>query len=199
MPDRDLGPGCGRIGVIGRNRIVELELALLGELQNRGGGELLGDRADAKLGVERIRYIPLAVGEAIGLLENDFAVFGNEDGATESIRVDVGFKKSVRVRSVCIQGGRCGLSELPTARPSRRQSKRERKTGAYRLPRSMTLRQSIRFNGYVVLANPPSTTTISPVTKRLPAISDIMVSATSSAVTQRWSGVALARRSIRRS
>ena len=37
----------------------------------------------------------------------------------------------------------------------------------------------------VVLAKPPSTTTISPLTKRLPAISDIIVSATSSAVTQR--------------
>src|SRR5207247_5108144 len=46
----------------------------------------------------------------------------------------------------------------------------------------------------VELENPPSITTTSPVTKRFDWTSDIMVSATSYAVTQRRSGVNLARR-----
>src|SRR5262245_39361653 len=45
----------------------------------------------------------------------------------------------------------------------------------------------------VELENPPSITTTSPVTNRFDWISDIIVSATSSAVTTRLSGVALAR------
>src|SRR5215469_6047981 len=51
----------------------------------------------------------------------------------------------------------------------------------------------------VELENPPSTTTISPVTKRLPSMSESIVSATSSAVTTRFNGVSLARRPIRSS
>src|SRR5581483_2662020 len=54
---------------------------------------------------------------------------------------------------------------------------------------------SLRF-GYVVLENPPSTMMISPVTKRLCRIRLSMLSATSSSVQQRLSGVYLARRSI---
>src|SRR5258706_12968371 len=52
---------------------------------------------------------------------------------------------------------------------------------------------------YVELVKPPSMTMISPVTKRLPSIRLIIVSATSSAVTTRFSGVALARLPIRSS
>src|SRR6185503_2556625 len=52
---------------------------------------------------------------------------------------------------------------------------------------------------YVELAKPPSMTMISPVTKRLPCTRLIMVSATSSAVTTRLSGVAFARLPIRSS
>src|SRR6266702_4593496 len=51
----------------------------------------------------------------------------------------------------------------------------------------------------VELENPPSTTMISPVTRRFDWMSDIMVSATSSAVTQRLSGVAFARLPMRSS
>src|SRR5579871_318092 len=46
---------------------------------------------------------------------------------------------------------------------------------------------------YVTALKPPSTTTIMPVTLLLPSIRLIAVSATSSAVTTRRSGVALAR------
>jgi hypothetical protein len=49
---------------------------------------------------------------------------------------------------------------------------------------------------YVVLENPPSTIIISPVTKRLCKIKLSMLSATSSSVQQRLSGVYLARRAI---
>ena len=49
---------------------------------------------------------------------------------------------------------------------------------------------------YVVLENPPSTIMISPVTKRLCKIRLSMLSATSSSVQQRLSGVYLARRAI---
>src|SRR6266704_3205081 len=51
----------------------------------------------------------------------------------------------------------------------------------------------------VELENPPSITITSPVTKRFDWTSDIMVSATSSAVTQRLNGVSLARRAMRSS
>src|SRR5262249_52327330 len=52
---------------------------------------------------------------------------------------------------------------------------------------------------HVELLKPPSMTTTSPVTNRLPDTRLIMVSATSSAVTQRLSGVALARLPIKSS
>src|SRR5262249_9201191 len=52
--------------------------------------------------------------------------------------------------------------------------------------------EAVQHAAYVVLAKPPSMTTVSPLTKRLPMMSESMVSATSSGVTQRASGVALA-------
>jgi hypothetical protein len=56
-----------------------------------------------------------------------------------------------------------------------------------------------RATPQVVAAKPPSITTISPLTNDIDAIRATTVSATSSAVTQRRSGVSLARRSMSRS
>jgi hypothetical protein len=45
-------------GVVLRDRVVEAELALLGQLQDRRGGELLGDRAEPKLVSGGWRQVP---------------------------------------------------------------------------------------------------------------------------------------------
>eukprot|EP01136_Pigoraptor_vietnamica_P017896 Opistho-1_new@63683 len=65
--DRHLVPGCRRIGQIGLDRRVELHLAAFLEQQDRGGGELLGHRAEAELGVAVIGDLPFEIRRAIAL------------------------------------------------------------------------------------------------------------------------------------
>ena len=64
---------------------------------------------------------------------------------------------------------------------------------------AVPMRYGKHHSGYVELEKPPSTTTISPVTKGLCSTSASIDWATSSAVTQRLSGVCLARASMKRS
>ncbi len=60
---------------------VELDGAHGHLLHDQHGSELLGDGAKAKLHVRRVRDVPLAIGQAITLFENDLVVVRDQHGA----------------------------------------------------------------------------------------------------------------------
>ena len=73
------------VGQVLADGVVQRQLAGLDELQRRHGGEHLVHRADAELGVGRVRRAALSVGKAPGVLEQDLAVAGDEHGAGELV------------------------------------------------------------------------------------------------------------------
>ncbi len=83
MVDGDLVPGGGGIGLVHLDGICELELALLSELEDGDGSELLGDGPEAELGFARVGDVPFGVGEAIALAQQGLAVLGDEDDTAE--------------------------------------------------------------------------------------------------------------------
>lgn len=87
-----------------RGRVVERELFLFDELEDRCRGEGLGDGGEAELGVGRVGDVPLAVGEAVGFREDDFAVAGGERGAGEVDGLEVLVDRGGGILSEC-RGG----------------------------------------------------------------------------------------------
>src|SRR5690242_13232764 len=81
VEDGDLVPGGGSVRHVLLDGIVNLEFATLFQKKDGGGGELLGDGADAELGSWRVRDLPFQVGEAVTLVEKHFAVARYEHGA----------------------------------------------------------------------------------------------------------------------
>ena len=60
---------------------VELDGALGHLLHDQHGSELLGDGAKTKLNVRRVGNVPLAIGQAVTLFENDLVVVRDQDRA----------------------------------------------------------------------------------------------------------------------
>jgi hypothetical protein len=71
------------------DRVLELDLALLAQLHDEHRGELLGHRADAELGLRRVRDLPLDVGVADTLGEERHTAAGQKDGAAEAVHFRV--------------------------------------------------------------------------------------------------------------
>ncbi len=76
--NRDRLPRCWRIRQVLLDQIVGVEFAALFEQQHGRGGELLGDRPDAKSGIHGIRDLPFQIGEAIRPAEDHGAVLRHE-------------------------------------------------------------------------------------------------------------------------
>ena len=88
LVDRDLG-GDLPVGVVGEVRAEgrrELDLAGLDQLQDRDRREHLVHRPDPKARLDRVRDLPLAVGEPVGLAEQHLAVLGDQHRAAEPVR-----------------------------------------------------------------------------------------------------------------
>ncbi len=66
--------------------IRELELARLGQLQNRDGCKHLVHRADPEARMESIRNLLFAVGQTIGAAKHRPAVLRYQDGSRKTIR-----------------------------------------------------------------------------------------------------------------
>ncbi|EEF93638.1 hypothetical protein CATMIT_01731, partial [Catenibacterium mitsuokai DSM 15897] len=64
----------GQLGHVLAHVVVERELAVAFQQQHRGGGELLGGRADVEHGVGADRHAQFQVGLAVALVERDRAV-----------------------------------------------------------------------------------------------------------------------------
>ena len=73
------------VGQVRADGVIQRQQAGLDQLQRRHGGEHLVHRADAELGVGRVRRAALSVGKAPGVLEQDFTVAGHEHGAGELV------------------------------------------------------------------------------------------------------------------
>jgi hypothetical protein len=107
--DRHLRPRRWRIGVVFRDRIVDRQLALVDQLQDRRGGELLGDGAEAELGVGGVGDIPFAVGRAEALAPDRRAVLGHQDRAAEALGFQIRRDQFTRLFGVVGRGaGRRG-------------------------------------------------------------------------------------------
>ncbi len=79
MPDGHIGP-VRKIREVFGELVVERELVLLGQFQDRGGGELFGYGADAEFGVwSDWRFLP-DVGQPEAALKDDVSIAGHEDG-----------------------------------------------------------------------------------------------------------------------
>src|SRR5690606_12170689 len=74
------------------------------EQQNRGGGELLRDRADPELRFAGIRYFPLQVRVAVAPLEQRLAASGDEHRAHEPHSVRLGPDDFVHALDVLGEG-----------------------------------------------------------------------------------------------
>jgi hypothetical protein len=88
-----------------RDLVVEAELSLIAQLQDRGGGELLGHGADRDDGVHGHRHVPLDVGLAVGLEEQ--RVLPLDDGGHEAdgaILANTGAGNGVQPRDVPKRG-----------------------------------------------------------------------------------------------
>jgi hypothetical protein len=70
-----------------RERILHPQLARLLELEDGGGGELLGDGPDVEHRVRRAGGLAAAVAQAVTLAQEDLAVTGHEHGAGEAGRL----------------------------------------------------------------------------------------------------------------
>ena len=95
MADRHLFGGLG-VGIVGEklfDRVVEPELALSRELVDGGPGEVLVDRPQVELGVLPVGDLFVPVGKAVGLVEQDLAVLGDEDDAGELVGLGLRFEK----------------------------------------------------------------------------------------------------------
>src|SRR6185436_21179197 len=76
------GRAVRSLGQVLRERVVEVELALVSELEDRSGGESLRDRGDRVLGVGRRVDALLDVGEAGRLAPGE--LLAAEDGGTDA-------------------------------------------------------------------------------------------------------------------
>ncbi len=88
MNETHVAPMRRRVGIMARDPIVEREPALFHQLQDGGGGELLGERAEAEFALRLMRDIPFAVGEAKALAKQNGIARGNEHRAGEEIGRD---------------------------------------------------------------------------------------------------------------
>ena len=84
LPDRDIGCVRERVGhleprEVARHGVVEAKLARIPQLQDRGGGEELGDRADPVDGGRCRRDLPLEIAEAVPLRPHDLLVVNDRD------------------------------------------------------------------------------------------------------------------------
>src|SRR4051794_4842261 len=80
--DRRLLSGEGAKGLA--ERVLDLELAPRFELEDGGGGELLGDRGDVEDRARGIGSAMRPVGEAVALVEDDLPVLGDQGRAREA-------------------------------------------------------------------------------------------------------------------
>ena len=115
----DLFP-AGKVGKEARERVVDGELFILGEAQDGGGGELLGDRADAEFRRRRGGDMAFEIGEADGLFVNDPAIARDERGNGDglglrefgepgiNLRGGIGGEKIQRQREGARDGGESG-------------------------------------------------------------------------------------------
>ena len=70
----------GQAGDVLRDRIVERELALFGQQEDCGCGELLADRADAVAHLRRGRRVRIELSGAVGLDVGDLSILNDGDG-----------------------------------------------------------------------------------------------------------------------
>ena len=90
LGDGDAGAGVlAVVGEIVGDAAIEFDAALGYLLENEHGGELLGDGADAEFDVGGVGDVPFAIGEAVAAFEDNFVVFGYEDGASELAAVGI--------------------------------------------------------------------------------------------------------------
>ena len=86
----DSMPLCRVVGEELGQVVVEAQLATLYELHDRGGGELLGDRAEAIDGLRRRIDLVLEVGGAVALGDDDIASLLHADGVAHGLLVTDG-------------------------------------------------------------------------------------------------------------
>jgi hypothetical protein len=90
LGDGDAGAGVlAVVGEIVGYVAIEFDAALGYLLENKHGGELLGDGAEAESDVRAVGDVPFAIGEAVAAFEDNLVVFGYEDGASELAAVGV--------------------------------------------------------------------------------------------------------------
>ena len=82
---------------VARDGRVEVDLALFDELQDERGGELLGHRPDAVLGVGRVGDAPRHLGFAEAVFVHHLVARGEQDRAVEQADVVIGLHQRVDV------------------------------------------------------------------------------------------------------
>ena len=83
LEDRGRLPLRRGVGQMSLHAVVDLQLAPLLEQQDRGGGELFGQRTDPGFRRPRVGRVPLEVREAMALAQQHLAATGDEDLAHE--------------------------------------------------------------------------------------------------------------------
>ncbi|MEI9893147.1 MAG: hypothetical protein WDN28_04360 [Chthoniobacter sp.] len=72
-------------GKIFRQRIADGQFALLGQIQDRGGGELLRHRADAEFRLRRDRRLLVHIGQSIAALEENLPIARHQHGCPRHV------------------------------------------------------------------------------------------------------------------
>ena len=92
-------------------RVVELELALLAQLHDAGGGEALRMRGDAEAVARRERFAGVEIGGAEGALQHDLAAMRDRDDAARLLRgLHLEFEPA---RDVVERGGEPAVHGVP--------------------------------------------------------------------------------------
>src|SRR4051794_37352659 len=81
MMNRDLFPGFRTTIEVLADRVLDTQLAALLQQQNRGSGELFGDRAKPELGLRRVRRLEFGVGQTVAFAENHLAIASDKGRA----------------------------------------------------------------------------------------------------------------------
>ncbi len=85
VPHGNAIPRGRKIRYVGLHPLVHFQRVTFFEQQNRGGGELLGNRSEPELGRWRIGDVPFEVREPIPFAEQNVGSLGDQHGAHESL------------------------------------------------------------------------------------------------------------------